>query len=259
MSIGRVRGGVAARTFVARVVIALALTVAVVAPASQVVHALVPTSALTVADTGAESAFLAATNQRRAAAGVAPLSIDSRLVGPARQWSQEMANDGQISHRSNSRLKSEAPPEWTVIGENVGTGPEVSLIQTAFENSPPHLRNIVDRRFTHVGFGVIAQADTLWVAAYFMAYSSAPAPEPAPEPAPVAEPAPTTAPRATTPRTTTAPATTAAPPVETTTTALPAPLPRLANFNPTVTRPIRVPVRRGGPRAEFLSLHGIGV
>ncbi len=248
-----------------RFVLSVVLITALVAPAANAAGALPRTAVVRAVDTGAEAAFLNATNARRAAEGVAPLVVDPRLVGPARQWSQEMADVGKISHRSNGRLKAEAPSEWVVIGENVGTGPEVGLIEIAFENSPPHLRNIVDGRFTHVGFGVVAQADTLWITAYFMAYSvqpDLPVVDPVADPAPVPSPAETTVPRSKVPNSapeTTAPTLAPTEPEATTTTGLATPLPRLANFNPTVTRPIRAAARRGGPRVAFLSLHGIGV
>jgi hypothetical protein len=177
------------------------------------------------ADTGSEEAdFLALTNQLRSSLGIQTLTPQSQLTSIARQWSAKMASDGTISH--NPSLTSQAPSNWTQLGENVGMGGAVGVIQTAFINSPHHYENLANGAYNYVGIGVVHGANgTIFVTVDFMA---APAAGGAPAPratvpkstSPPRTAAPAT-PRATTPRAAT-PAPVAAPPV---TTPPPAPVP----------------------------------
>jgi hypothetical protein len=174
------------------------------------------------ADTGSEEAqFLALTNQLRSSLGIQSLTPQSQLTSIARQWSAKMAGDGTISH--NPSLTSQAPSNWAQLGENVGMGGAVGVIQTAFINSPHHYENLANGAYNYVGIGVVHGANgTIFVTVDFMAAAAAGGGAPAPT-APKATSPPRTAapttPRATTPR---APAPVAAPPV---TTPPPAPAP----------------------------------
>src|SRR5207244_6032678 len=120
------------------------------------------------ADTGAdEAAFLARLNALRASQGVGALQVNGGLVGMARAWSASMAGAGGISH--NPALTSQAPPQWTRLGENVGMGPDVLSLHNAFVASPHHYENMVDPLFTQVGLGVVYGAtNTISVTAAFM-------------------------------------------------------------------------------------------
>ena len=134
------------------------------------------------ADTGTdESAFLAKLNELRASHGVGALQVNGGLVGMARPWSANMARAGGISH--NPALASQAPPEWTKLGENVGMGPDVQSLHNAFVASPEHYRNMVDPQFKQVGISVVYGSDnTIFVTVDFMS-AGAPAPAPAAAPA----------------------------------------------------------------------------
>ncbi|MBV9412071.1 MAG: CAP domain-containing protein [Acidimicrobiia bacterium] len=153
------------------------------------------------ADPGSEEAqFLALTNQLRAGLGIQQLTVNSQLVSMARNWSAQMASAGSISH--NPSLTSLAPSNWTNLGENVGVGPAVDVLQTAFINSPEHYANLSKAAYNQVGIGVVDSGGRIWVTVDFMTAplsgggggggSSAPAP------------------RVATPRTPSAPRTTAA-------------------------------------------------
>jgi hypothetical protein len=149
------------------------------------------------ADTGSEEAdFLALTNQLRSSLGIQTLSPQSQLTSIARQWSAKMAGDGTISH--NPSLTSQAPSNWTQLGENVGMGGAVGVIQTAFINSPHHYENLANGAYNYVGIGVVHGANgTIFVTVDFMA-----APAVGGAPAPRA-----TVPKSTSPPRTAAPAT----------------------------------------------------
>lgn len=156
-------------------------------------------------DSGDEAQFVSLINQLRASVGAGQLGVDSRLTSIARSWSANMVTTG-LHHNPN--LASQAPAGWTMLGENVGYGPSVSQLETAFQNSPHHYANMVQPAFTTVGVGVVIANGTLWVTEDFMA-AGAPAPS-----APVRA-APTTSPttRAPTPRAAPATTTTTAAPV----------------------------------------------
>lgn len=180
------------------------------------------------------SDFVSSTNALRAAEGIAPLTVDSRMVAIAQQWSEHMASTQTVSHNPN--LGNEVPADWEKYGENVGTGPSVDAIEKAFVNSPHHYANLVDPEFRLLGVAVVIDArGALWVTEDFLleAPASSPPPPP-PASSPITSPAPsqttavasqTTA--ASPPPTTPAPATSPPPPTTpatgTTTTTAPAP------------------------------------
>ena len=144
------------------------------------------------AQAGTEGAFLSKINASRSAAGLAPVSVHSDLVPDARAHSAEMMAAGEIYHTSPL---SAVASGWEALAENVGAGPSVDSLHTAFMNSSGHRRNILGD-YNYVGIGV-SQSDSgqLWVTVIFMRRGA---------------PAPTTT-------------TTTAPPVTTTTTVAPAP------------------------------------
>jgi uncharacterized protein YkwD len=134
-----------------------------------------------------EAQFVALVNQARAAAGVAPLKVDAELTTLARAHTQEMANAGTIFHANPISAGVTAP--WLKLGENVGTGPSVQPVMTAFLNSPGHYANVVDPLFNYIGVGVIWVGNQMYTTHRFMQVQGA---APAPPPPTTAAPAPTT-------------------------------------------------------------------
>jgi hypothetical protein len=151
------------------------------------------------ADTGSEEAqFLDLTNQLRSSLGLRTLAPNAELINIARSWSAQMAGAGAISH--NPSFPNQVTAKWTRLGENVGTGPLVDVIQTAFINSPHHYENLVQPDYNYVGIGVVHGSNgAIYVTVDFMTLPGGAVSAPAPRvTAPKA-----TAPRATTPRATT--------------------------------------------------------
>src|SRR3954469_7481610 len=129
--------------------------------------AAVLTASAAHADSGGEEAqFLALTNQLRGTLGIQQLAPNAQLTSIARQWSAKMAADGTISH--NPSLTSQAPSNWTRLGENVGMGGAVQAIQTAFINSPHHYENLANGAYNQVGIGVVDSSGTIFVTVDFM-------------------------------------------------------------------------------------------
>ena len=146
--------------------------------------------AFAVGYSGADaSAFVADINALRASHGLGQLSVSSSLVSMADSWAVHLSEVGSLSH--NPGLAGEAPSGWRLLGENVGVGPDVSTLQTAFTNSPEHYANMVDPRFSEIGVAVyVSPQGYLWVTEDYMEPPAA-APAPAPVvPAPRSTPAP---------------------------------------------------------------------
>jgi len=159
------------------------------------------------------ASFVSAINQLRASHGLNHLSVDGNLTQVAQDWAMHMAEENSISHRLD--LRAGITALWKAIGENVGVGPNVQELMSAFVASPGHYKNLVDPRFTHIGVGTVRTSGGLIYTAHeFMAVEgSTPAVTSAPTPA--APPVTRAAPRVTTPRVTTP--VTAAPPTTVTT------------------------------------------
>ena len=122
------------------------------------------------AHAGAEGDFLSKINASRSAVGLPPVSMHSDLVPAARNHSAEMMAAGQIYHTSNLAGVASG---WEALAENVGVGPSVDNLHTAFMNSAGHRANILGD-YNYVGVGVASEGDVLWVTVIFMRKGAAP-------------------------------------------------------------------------------------
>ncbi len=138
--------------------IALSITLA-----AMIVGALssVPARASTSSD---ESSFVRLINSARSSRGLRTLAVRSDLTSVARRHSQDMASSGGIYH--NSRLSSQVSG-WRELGENVGTGRDVSKVHDAFMNSSSHRANILHATFNEIGVGVVRSGDVIYVTEVF--------------------------------------------------------------------------------------------
>lgn len=126
------------------------------------------------ADTASdEDHFVQLINASRAAAGLAPLSVDGQLVSNARNHSAEMAAQGTIFH--NAALASQITGNWVALGENVGVGPTVDDLHAAFMNSAGHRANILGD-YDRVGVGEVLSGSTIYVTEVFWKTAPASAP-----------------------------------------------------------------------------------
>lgn len=154
------------------------------------------------ADASQESEFVSYMNSARVSAGLTPFTVDGALVSYARSHTADMIATGSIYHSSSTQLSS-ITTGWSRVGENVGMGGGVAVINQAFMNSAGHKANILGD-FNLIGVGSdVAPDGTIFVTVIFMKKASTPtttttspptttmvAPVPAPAPAPA--PAPTT-------------------------------------------------------------------
>ncbi len=179
------------------------------------------------AQAGEVADLTAMTNADRAAAGLRALATANDLQSLAQSRANEMARNGRLAHTTNlgSRVTG-----WKRLGENVGRGPNLRDIETAFMASPSHRENIVDPGFTQIGVGVTWDGKEYFYVAVVFRQPSSTATAPAPTSPPTTRSTPPTTRAASAPpkpkptTTTQAPTTTTAAPT-TTTTAPPPPPP----------------------------------
>jgi uncharacterized protein YkwD len=134
--------------------------------------AVVPAAQAAPAVPDAETEMLRLINRDRASQGLRPLSVDMQLTRVARDWSDQMAGAGRISHRPS--LSSFVSSGWRRLAENVGVGPSLPRLHDAFMASPGHRSNVLGD-FDRVGIGVVEHGGRLWATVNFRLGGSGPA------------------------------------------------------------------------------------
>jgi hypothetical protein len=119
------------------------------------------------ADAGTEAGFLSKINASRAAAGLAPLKVDSGLQTHARNHTADMIAAGEIYHSTSTELANAAGSGWSALAENVGRGGTVDSLHAAFMASPGHKANILGD-YNYVGIGTGTGGGYLYVTVVFM-------------------------------------------------------------------------------------------
>jgi uncharacterized protein YkwD len=102
----------------------------------------------------------ALTNEHRAAAGLAPLTVNLAINAAAEGHSQYQASINTMTHGANPGARITAAGfSWGAWGENVAAGQSsCALVVAAWMNSPGHRANILNPTFTHIGLGVATAA-----------------------------------------------------------------------------------------------------
>ena len=106
-----------------------------------------------------ERQLFAFVNRERMKKGLRPLDMDVNLMTLARQHSEEMADQGFISHDKPSgdlqTRMNRAGYLFEIAKENVASSQTVSRAHVALFKSPPHKKNILSSDVTHLGIGVV--------------------------------------------------------------------------------------------------------
>lgn len=106
-------------------------------------------------------------NDARAATGLSPLMMLGDLVDDARIHTHEMIETGELYHSATAQISSYAT-DWSLLGENVGLGPNMLALHRAFMASPSHAENVLGD-FTDVGIGTARAPDgTMFVTVVFL-------------------------------------------------------------------------------------------
>ncbi len=112
-------------------------------------------------------------NNARRNHGVRALRVDSTVQSWAQRHARDMAAADTLYHDPALALElSKVTAIVWAYGENVGvtsTGPRAPRrIHRMFMRSPPHRENILRRRFTHMGLGVIKRDGRIWIVQRFV-------------------------------------------------------------------------------------------
>jgi uncharacterized protein YkwD len=108
-----------------------------------------------------------ATNASRGSFDVSKLELNRELSVIARRHSMAMARSGELFHTSDVDIYLHGI-DWHIWGENVGyTSQDVSSMEQAFMDSPPHRSNILNGAFRQVAIGSVRVDGTLWVTVFF--------------------------------------------------------------------------------------------
>ena len=83
----------------------------------------------------------------------------------AQAWAEHLAAQNQLSH---SVLTDGITAHYCALGENVGYGPSVAAIETAYMNSAGHRANILDTRWNGVGVGYAKRGNIVFTVQFFI-------------------------------------------------------------------------------------------
>jgi len=118
--------------------------------------------------------LLRMTNQSRRAKGLRELVIDPRLARAAQLHSEHMNRAQSLTHQTRGEadfqkrlMKQGYPQVW--CAENIAQAPNALLVHRLWTQSPGHRKNMMGKKYTHVGFGRSGQ---FWTANYAQAAGS---------------------------------------------------------------------------------------
>lgn len=95
-------------------------------------------------------------NREREKAGASPLQYDASLEQNAQKWAENMASRDSLYH---STLKLDGTGFFT-MGENIAMGyDDIDSVVDGWMHSTGHRRNILNKQFTHAGFGYARRSD----------------------------------------------------------------------------------------------------
>lgn len=104
----------------------------------------------------ARSDILFQHNKFRSIAEDDQLSYDPVLEQKAQAWAEWMANNNSMVH---SHLSCDGS-DFIMLGENIAMGYEdIDAVMDGWMNSTGHRQNILNRQFTHAGFGYAKLGD----------------------------------------------------------------------------------------------------
>lgn len=126
-----------------------------------VVLALVLSACMSQEQTHAHDAL----NRDRHAHRLAALPTHDALNKKAQAWAEKIARDNRLSH---SNLAQGLPGCYRAAGENVGYNTSVEAVQAGYMSSPTHRRNVLDRRWTHVGLGAAKNGNRWFTVQVFL-------------------------------------------------------------------------------------------
>ena len=96
-------------------------------------------------------------NKERAARGIAPVTVDSRLANAAQKHSNYQASINKMTHtgkggtNAGQRISAEGY-SWSTWAENIAAGQkDCTQVMSAWMNSSGHRANILNSKMKHIG------------------------------------------------------------------------------------------------------------
>ena len=119
---------------------------------------------------GGVNQLYALANQVRTSYGLVPLRWDPALAASAMQHCALMARGRQIEHRYRNEADvplraSQAGARFSLIEENIASGPYTAGIHQAWMNSPEHRANLLNPAIDRVGLAVVSRNGQLYAVA----------------------------------------------------------------------------------------------
>ena len=126
-----------------------------------------------------QSQMLKSINKLRTDKGLSSLILCKPLAGSAQKYAQAMADGNFLSHTGkdgstpgdrmqNSGYKWKKSTIRSMVAENIAAGQKsVDQVMNGWKKSKGHYKNMVEKKFVHVGFGQArnqeSKYDTYWV------------------------------------------------------------------------------------------------
>jgi uncharacterized protein YkwD len=109
-----------------------------------------------VANYSVEPLILNLHNQERTSHSVSALILDPSLAKSAQAHAEWMAKNHNMQHQSLGKIMQ----GWRTAGENIAMGQQSEKeVVKSWMNSSGHRANILNRNYTHVGFGIAQSAN----------------------------------------------------------------------------------------------------
>jgi hypothetical protein len=128
-----------------------------------------------------ERAVFDMVNAERVERGLTELDWDDQLAERAREWSDEMAADGELRHQDPQAML-ERVDGFTAVGENIfhASGPApASMMHIGWMRSDGHRGNVLQEGFDRLGVGVLCHDDgEVWATQRFGRTTGADLPRP---------------------------------------------------------------------------------
>ena len=103
-------------------------------------------------------------NKERNARRLSPLTTDVSLNAAAQQHAEWMAKHNKLEHQSLHKFMK----DWNIAGENIAKGQKTEEeVMYSWMHSSGHRANILNKNYTHVGFGKAPSDDGLYWATVF--------------------------------------------------------------------------------------------
>jgi uncharacterized protein YkwD len=115
--------------------------------------------------TSNQTSTLNAMNNDRASNKLGRLTVQAQAQAKAQAWANKLASENTLYH---SNLPDGITVGWCSLGENIGYGPSISAIETAYMNSPGHRANILSTKWNGAGVGVARNGDRVFTVQEFI-------------------------------------------------------------------------------------------